>query len=74
MTEHAIQDVIDDLRGSRTIVIIAHCLSTVKNVDEVVVVEDGNVSERGDYETLLANGRTFAKLVHEQDLAQRRLS
>lgn len=68
VTEHAIQDVIDDLKGSRTIVIIAHRLSTVKNVDEIVVVEAGQVSERGRYRDLVDNGQTFARLVEEQNL------
>lgn len=68
VTEHAIQEVIDGLRGSRTIVIIAHRLSTVKNVDEIVVVERGQVTEQGSYEQLVGGGGTFARLVHEQTL------
>ncbi|TVR41651.1 MAG: ABC transporter ATP-binding protein [Planctomycetota bacterium] len=68
VTEHAIQKVIDSLRGSRTIIIIAHRLSTVKNVDEIVVVERGQVTELGSYAALVKGGGTFARLVHEQTL------
>ena len=70
VTEHAIQDVIDDLKGSRTIVMIAHRLSTIKNVDEVVVIEQGEMTERGSYTTLVNNHGTFAQLVEEQNLVQ----
>lgn len=68
VTEHAIQDVIDGLKGSRTIVIIAHRLSTVKNVDEIIVIESGQVSEQGDYATLSTAGGTFSLLAAEQRL------
>lgn len=68
VTEHAIQDVIDGLKGSRTIVIIAHRLSTVKNVDEIIVIESGQVSEQGDYASLVHAGGTFSQLAAEQQL------
>jgi len=70
VTERSIQEVIDELKGSRTILIIAHRLSTVKDVDEIVVVEDGRVGEHGTYDELLARDGTFARLVEEQRLAE----
>jgi ABC-type multidrug transport system fused ATPase/permease subunit len=70
VTERSIQEVIDGLKGSRTIIIIAHRLSTVKNVDDIVVVESGRVTESGPYDRLVKRGGTFSRLVEEQALAQ----
>ena len=68
VTERSIQDVVDQLRGTRTVVIIAHRLSTVRNVDEILVMDEGRVVERGDYATLEAAGGIFSRLLEEQKL------
>ncbi len=52
-TERQIQRSIDVLAGDRTIVVIAHRLSTVRNADQIIVVEDGQIVERGTHEQLL---------------------
>ncbi|MBT6097102.1 MAG: ATP-binding cassette domain-containing protein, partial [Marinovum sp.] len=53
-TEHEIQDALDRAGRGRTVLMIAHRLSTVAKADSIVVLEEGQVVERGDHETLLA--------------------
>ncbi len=50
--ENEIQHQIDKYRGQKTIVIVAHRLSTIRNVDYVIVVEDGQIAEFGEYKEL----------------------
>jgi ABC-type multidrug transport system fused ATPase/permease subunit len=68
-TERKIQEVIDSLAGSRTVLIIAHRLSTVRTVDEIVVISGGRIAEAGPYHDLIARDGLFARLVREQELA-----
>jgi ATP-binding cassette subfamily B protein len=57
-TERRIQESLDDLAVDRTAVVIAHRLSTVRNADQILVVEDGRITERGTHDDLLdADGR-----------------
>ncbi len=66
VTERAIKQVVDSLRGTRTVVVIAHRLSTIRDVDEIVVLERGRIAEHGAYDDLLARGGLFSSLVAEQ--------
>lgn len=66
-TERAIQNHIDDLRGQYTIIIIAHRLSTVKNVDRIVLMKDGQIDEVGDFKTLKMKSRVFKRMVELQE-------
>ncbi|PSP39221.1 multidrug ABC transporter ATP-binding protein [Halobacteriales archaeon QH_7_65_31] len=61
-TEYLIQKSLDSLSANRTTFAIAHRLSTVKDADEILVMEAGRVTERGDHETLLAEGGLYADL------------
>jgi len=68
-SEQAIQQSIDALKGKMTIVMIAHRLATIRNVDKVFVIDKGRVVEEGSYETLRDSGRTrFAQMVAMQKL------
>lgn len=59
-TERLIQEGMDRLMKGRTVFIIAHRLSTVRNADEIIVLEKGEILERGNHHELLAkNGRYF---------------
>ncbi|WP_435064014.1 ABC transporter ATP-binding protein [Halobaculum sp. EA56] len=61
-TEMLIQRSLDRLAADRTTFVIAHRLSTVKDADEVLVLEDGEVVERGGHEELLSRDGLYAKL------------
>ena len=67
VTERSIQDVIDQLQGTRTVVIIAHRLSTVRNVDEILVIEQGKLAERGTYDALRKQHGIFTRMLKDQD-------
>lgn len=54
-TEMLIQKSLDELAKGRTVVVVAHRLSTVKNADEIVVVDKTGIVERGTHDTLLQN-------------------
>jgi len=68
-SEAAVQNALAELRRGRTTIIVAHRLSTVRNADLVVVVEDGRVAEQGSHAELLANGGLYARLVRTQTFA-----
>jgi ATP-binding cassette subfamily B protein len=63
-TERAVQEALDELSRGRTTVAIAHRLSTVRRADEIVVLADGVLAERGTHAELLARGGRYAALVH----------
>lgn len=55
-SEAAVQDALDRAAQGRTVMVIAHRLSTVQNADEVLVIDDGTVLERGTHQDLLSKG------------------
>lgn len=68
-SERAIQSALDELQKNRTSLVIAHRLSTIEKADEIVVVEDGQIVERGTHATLLAEKGAYAQL-HKMQFGQ----
>ena len=66
MTEMQIQSALADLSSGRTTIVVAHRLSTVKNADEILVLTDGAITERGSHEQLVAAGGLYAELYRYQ--------
>ena len=62
VTEHDIQTSFEELSAGRTTLVIAHRLSTVKHADEIVVLDDKGIRERGTHEELLQSRGLYAKL------------
>jgi len=67
-SERIVQDALDRLMSNRTTIAIAHRLSTIKNADEIIVMHDGRVVERGRHEELIALGGYYKKLNDMQAL------
>ncbi|MBB3018500.1 ATP-binding cassette subfamily B protein [Microvirga lupini] len=65
-TEKEIQDALDRVSRGRTTLVIAHRLSTVIGADEIIVLDHGQVVERGDHATLLAHGGVYAAMWNRQ--------
>ena len=61
-TELQIQQAIENLTGSRTVIVIAHRLSTIISADKILVMDKGSVIERGSYEELMSQNGVFARL------------
>ena len=67
-SERTVQDALDKLMSTRTTIAIAHRLSTIKNADEIIVMDEGRIVERGRHEELIALGGYYRKLNEMQSL------
>ena len=67
-SERLVQDALERLMKTRTTVAIAHRLSTIKNADEIIVMHEGHIVERGRHEELIALGGYYKKLNDMQAL------
>ncbi len=65
-TEMLIQESLEKLSKGRTCLVVAHRLSTIKHADEIIVLSDEGILERGTHEELLAKGGEYAKLYQYQ--------
>jgi len=59
-SESLIQDYIREIRGSLTILVVAHRMSTIQSADKIAVLEEGRIVEEGDWDSLLAEEGVFA--------------
>lgn len=66
VTEMQIQESLEELARGRTVIVVAHRLSTVKNADEIVVIDKSGIVEKGTHEELLALGGEYSRLYSYQ--------
>ena len=64
--ERAIQEAISELCKDKTLLVIAHRLKTIKDADQILVVSDGKIIERGDHDKLMEEGGIYARMVSVQ--------
>lgn len=67
-TEEAIQKGLEELQGKYTILIVAHRLSTVKNADRIIVMNNGEIAGEGRFSELVLNSSKFQKMVELQEV------
>ncbi len=69
-TEKDIQDALDRVSKNRTTLVIAHRLSTIVAADEIIVIDDGSIVERGTHQALLARAGLYASMWNRQREAE----
>jgi len=67
-SEKLVQDAINNLMKDRTSLVIAHRLSTIRNADEIIVLQKGEITERGTHESLIAANGFYKRLVEMQEI------
>jgi len=67
-SEHQVQQALDKLikSGKQTVIVVAHRLSTIRDANEIIVMQQGEVKERGTHASLLALNGVYKKLVSRQ--------
>lgn len=65
-SERLIQDALDQLQQNRTSIVVAHRLSTIENADIILVIEAGEIIERGNHQSLLAQNGAYSQLYNMQ--------
>lgn len=67
-SERLVQDAINNMMQNRTSIVIAHRLSTIRHADEIIVLQKGQIVERGNHEELMALNQYYRRLVDMQEV------
>jgi subfamily B ATP-binding cassette protein MsbA len=67
-SERLVQDAINKMMQNRTSIVIAHRLSTIRHADEIIVLQKGEIAERGTHDALITNGGMYQRLVEMQEV------
>jgi len=67
-SERLVQDAINNMMQNRTSLVIAHRLSTIRHADEIIVLQQGEIVERGTHEQLIVHNGIYRKLVDMQEV------
>ncbi len=67
-SERLVQDAINNMMKNRTSIVIAHRLSTIRHADEIIVMQKGEIVERGNHEELMGQNTYYRKLVDMQEV------
>ena len=65
-TERQIQEAIGKMMGQRTILAVAHRLSTIRNADMILVIQEGKIVEQGNHDTLMAKRGIYYRMQEAQ--------
>ncbi len=65
-SEAIVQDALDRFMHGRTVLVVAHRLATIKSVDEIVVLDGGNLHERGTHQELMEKDSLYKRLYLKQ--------
>lgn len=67
-SERLVQDAINNMMQNRTSIVIAHRLSTIRHANEIIVMQKGEIAERGTHNELLARGGIYKRLIEMQEV------
>jgi len=67
-SEKLVQEAINNMMQNRTSIVIAHRLSTIRHADEIIVLQKGDIVERGNHDDLLAQNGYYRKLIEMQEV------
>ena len=65
-SEKLVQNALDNLMKNRTVLVIAHRLSTVKNADQIIVMDEGKIRQKGTHQELIQNNGLYSRLYQFQ--------
>lgn len=68
LTEHAVQQALTRIFATKTVIVVAHRLSTIQQADSIIVLDDAQIVEEGSWDSLLESGEKFAALWRAQQL------
>ena len=68
--EHLIQGAISELTAGKTVIVIAHRLATIEHADQILVISDGRIAEKGTHHELIAQGGIYSRFIGIREKAE----